>query len=59
VGVKDSVGSKEEVAEPVASEEEEKVLRLDDLFRKTTTKPFLYYLPLSAEQVVENKKKAA
>ncbi|GAX85411.1 hypothetical protein CEUSTIGMA_g12827.t1 [Chlamydomonas eustigma] len=58
VDSKDAAGDKEEVAEPTAVEEEENVLKLDDLFRKTTTKPFLYYLPLSEEQIVEKKKKA-
>ncbi|KAF6256043.1 hypothetical protein COO60DRAFT_1531565 [Scenedesmus sp. NREL 46B-D3] len=33
------------------------VLTLDDLFRKTTTKPQLYYLPLTDEQVAVKKQR--
>ncbi len=36
---------------PMAVDEEEAVLSLDDLFRKTTAKPQLYWLPLTEEQV--------
>ncbi|KAL0017757.1 hypothetical protein WJX77_005746 [Trebouxia sp. C0004] len=31
---------------------------LDDLFKKTITKPYLYWMPLTEEQVVERKAKA-
>jgi len=37
---------------------QEKVLTLDDLFRKTAAKPAIYYLPLTDNEV-ETKKKAA
>ncbi len=30
---------------------------LDDLFRKTSTKPCLYWLPLTEEQAIERKAK--
>lgn len=45
--------------------QEEKVLNLDDLFRKTNALPVLYWLPLNDEQVaakeaaLANKAKAA
>ncbi len=37
----------------VGSVQEEKVFNLDDLFRKTTVTPALYWLPLTDEQVAE------
>jgi len=37
---------------------QEKVLTLDDLFRKTVAKPAIYYLPLT-DNDIELKKKAA
>jgi len=45
---------KEKTPPPV----EEKVITLDDLFKKTVAKPPIYYLPLS-ESEIEAKKKAA
>lgn len=36
-----------------AQEEEEDPKALEDLFRKTETKPWLYWLPLTEEQVAE------
>ena len=42
---------------PVVVVEEEKVLSLDELFRKTVVKPCLYYLPLTEAQVAEKKQK--
>jgi apoptotic chromatin condensation inducer in the nucleus len=35
------------------------VLTLDELFRKTTTLPAIYWLPLTPEEVEERKQKAA
>jgi len=32
---------------------------LEDLFQKTTTKPWLYWLPLTEEQVAEKAKRDA
>lgn len=43
-GRRQSLGAQEE-------EEEEEPIILDDLFRKTDTKPSLYWLPLSEEEV--------
>eukprot|EP00884_Botryococcus_braunii_P005742 jgi/Botrbrau1/15169/Bobra.0149s0034.1 len=37
----------------VSKAQEEKVFNLDDLFRKTTVTPALYWLPLTDEQVAE------
>ena len=34
-------------------EEEEEPKALEDLFRKTETKPWLYWLPLTEEQTAE------
>ncbi|KAL4444627.1 hypothetical protein ABPG77_002444 [Micractinium sp. CCAP 211/92] len=39
--------------------QEERVLTLDELFKKTTCKPCIYWLPLTDEQVAEKKQKAA
>jgi apoptotic chromatin condensation inducer in the nucleus len=39
--------------------EEHPVRTLDELFRKTTAKPCIYWLPLTDEQVAEKKRKAA
>ena len=38
------------------NEQEEIPKTLDDLFRKTTTTPFIYWLPLTEEQYVERQK---
>jgi apoptotic chromatin condensation inducer in the nucleus len=35
------------------SAEVERTPTLDDLFRKTRSKPHIYYLPLTAEEVAE------
>lgn len=40
-------------------QEEDEPKTLEDLFRKTTTKPWLYWLPLTEEQVAEKAKKDA
>mmetsp|Transcript_37468 Transcript_37468/g.83385 ORF Transcript_37468/g.83385 Transcript_37468/m.83385 type:complete len:553 (-) Transcript_37468:623-2281(-) len=50
-----------EPAEKAASKAapEDDVLSLDDLFRKTTTKPCIYYLPLTDEEVARRRKRAA
>lgn len=42
-----------------APRQEERVLTLDELFKKTTNKPCIYWLPLTDEQVAEKKQKAA
>ncbi|KAL4856886.1 Apoptotic chromatin condensation inducer in the nucleus [Chlorella vulgaris] len=39
--------------------EEERVLTLDELFKKTVGKPCIYWLPLTDDQVVEKKRKKA
>ena len=39
--------------------EEPAVVTLDDLFRKTKTRPCLYWLPLTDEQAAEKRKQAA
>ncbi|CAL8462331.1 g1864 [Coccomyxa elongata] len=39
--------------------EEDQPKTLEDLFRKTTTKPWLYWLPLTKEQIAEKAKKDA
>ncbi|EFN59666.1 hypothetical protein CHLNCDRAFT_56500 [Chlorella variabilis] len=39
--------------------QEDRVLTLDELFKKTTSKPCIYWLPLTDEQVAEKKRKAA
>ncbi len=36
---------------------EEPVKTLDSLFRKTSTKPHIYYLPLTEQEVAEKKKR--
>ncbi|KAL4427699.1 hypothetical protein ABPG75_001788 [Micractinium tetrahymenae] len=38
---------------------QERVLTLDELFKKTASKPCIYWLPLTDEQVAEKKRKAA
>ncbi|GAB4822403.1 hypothetical protein N2152v2_009449 [Parachlorella kessleri] len=49
------------MAAPVREPSPEPVrgLSLDELFRKTETKPFIYWLPLTEEQVAAKKQKAA
>lgn len=44
-GKKDEQSSEEQAGEPKT---------LDDIFRKTNATPFIYWLPLSQEQVAEN-----
>ncbi len=51
---------KEEIANPknnvnLINTAEEPIKTLDSLFKKTTTKPHIYYLPLSEEEVEEKK----
>lgn len=40
----------------MVEKEQQPIKTLDDLFRKTETKPHIYYLPLTEEQVAAKKK---